>query len=694
MINTSTVILFGLLLLSSVLRVHGFDRDYCEFSTNDYSLEWAYEPHSANAVFVLKLNTTKPAFWTGVGFNGSRKAIDFVGILVRKGQVAVADAYINSSGVLYTDIVNNVKTIGHEYNGQHLLVKFARPLESPDTINDQPLSGCVTFLMPRAPGNVESHGIQPRLDDFNRFKVCDLAKHCAIDMSEEKQKKKPKEQVKFSKSVDYSGTGDPCSFGNEHYVVNWTYTKPTDSVHFTMKFPLKSGRWWSAVGIGDTMADMDIGIVFVEDGNAKKIGDYLSTSYGVPDQDEHEDWKLEGSTQKNGEVELRFSRAVETKDKEKDRTLDGCVLLQFAANGGRFGEEYSIQKHDDWPDLYKACNIRENCVELNFEKRAKNRKNNNNENEGEEENSQDQATTPATDENRDESAESATTVASDPQTEAVSTSPQVAEGQAVTQSEPSNSNDLTTNAPTESVATTVRVEQPANSHDQPETTTAAEQSEISEEVAGSGEEPTQTTAQPSSESNGSSEPNADNSLDDQSSGQEPSTQESAENEQTTTTVAANVSEEPQQTSAPVVATTETPSEIPTTSQNVEITTEEQKTENTTTPLPTEKVESPSFSTFPVVEQSVPTPAPSTIGNGANQNEPNSGEHCDPQKEDIAVCQSYMNNYLQQVKEWAARHNEPMEAQYGKACALLSAVPHVPQLCCHAYSTLCRNQVSN
>lgn len=64
--------------------------------------------------------------------------------------------------------------------------------------------------------------------------------------------KKPKghEAVKFAKSVDLSGDGDPCSFAGKDYVFNWTYAKKTDRIHFTLETPVKENRWWSAVGIG------------------------------------------------------------------------------------------------------------------------------------------------------------------------------------------------------------------------------------------------------------------------------------------------------------------------------------------------------------------------------------------------------------------------------------------------------------
>jgi hypothetical protein len=46
----------------------------------------------------------------------------------------------------------------------------------------------------------------------------------------------------------------------------------------------------------------------------------------------------------------------------QDRSLDGCVLFQFAANGGNYGPGNRIHKHHDWPDLYKACDLKKRCI--------------------------------------------------------------------------------------------------------------------------------------------------------------------------------------------------------------------------------------------------------------------------------------------------------------------------------------------
>jgi hypothetical protein len=62
------------------------------------------------------------------------------------------------------------------------------------------------------------------------------------------------------------------------------------------------------------MADMDIGVLFLEDGKVKKLGDYISSSYGVPDEDKHNDWKLESSKKSGDKATIKFSRAVKTDD--------------------------------------------------------------------------------------------------------------------------------------------------------------------------------------------------------------------------------------------------------------------------------------------------------------------------------------------------------------------------------------------
>jgi hypothetical protein len=41
--------------------------------------------------------------------------------------------------------------------------------------------------------------------------------------------------------------------------------------------------------------------------------------------------------------------------------------------------------------------------------------------------------------------------------------------------------------------------------------------------------------------------------------------------------------------------------------------------------------------------------------------------CDAQRPDLPMCHSYMEDYMERVKDWANRHGESMENQYQKVC---------------------------
>ena len=64
---------------------------------------------------------------------------------------------------------------------------------------------------------------------------------------------------------------------------------------------------------------MDIGVIFLEDGEPKEMFDYYSSSYSVPEKDASQDWKLDRDESKSDDdtVELHFSRKLVTKDAEK-----------------------------------------------------------------------------------------------------------------------------------------------------------------------------------------------------------------------------------------------------------------------------------------------------------------------------------------------------------------------------------------
>lgn len=132
---------------------------------------------------------------------------------------------------------------------------------------------------------------------LKQLRVCDIDKHCVVDVREwklrgffpnylfiyvyglestknslndevegdgggkmigrpaefKKQQLRQEDALEVAHSVDVSGTGDPCSFRGPHYALNWSYNKASDCVDFVMRHSVKKGKWWSALGIGDTM---------------------------------------------------------------------------------------------------------------------------------------------------------------------------------------------------------------------------------------------------------------------------------------------------------------------------------------------------------------------------------------------------------------------------------------------------------
>jgi hypothetical protein len=68
---------------------------------------------------------------------------------------------------------------------------------------------------------------------------------------------------------------------------------------------------------------MDIGVIFLENGEPKEMFDYYSSGYEAPEKDESQDWHLDKTQSKmaDGLVEIHFSRKLVTDDTEKVRKL-------------------------------------------------------------------------------------------------------------------------------------------------------------------------------------------------------------------------------------------------------------------------------------------------------------------------------------------------------------------------------------
>jgi hypothetical protein len=68
---------------------------------------------------------------------------------------------------------------------------------------------------------------------------------------------------------------------------------------------------------------MNIGVIFLENGESKDMFDYYSSGYEAPEKDETRDWYLDKTQSKmaDGQVEIHFLRKLVTEDTEKVRKL-------------------------------------------------------------------------------------------------------------------------------------------------------------------------------------------------------------------------------------------------------------------------------------------------------------------------------------------------------------------------------------
>ncbi|KAI1718607.1 DOMON domain-containing protein [Ditylenchus destructor] len=881
-----------------------YQRPSCEFHSPDYSLEWAYEPISKSIVFVLRANGDA-SFWTGVGFGdrNNNSMVDFIGVFVKNGgaQAGITDAFIDSTnGNLTPDPNSNVQTISIGVsntaladNGTQVTAKFARPINSRDSKHDLDIAACTIFNLPllAVPMESEEKDAQNYLKWLKQLRVCDIEKYCTVDVRElklresaknfpsnreelspveeskrltqsidvPKKEQKEADVLEVAHSVDYSGAGDPCSYRGSHYSLNWSYNKASDCVDFVMRHGVKKGKWWSAVGIGDTMLDMDIGVLFLEDGKAQKMSDFYSNSYGVPSEDVEQNWVLHKSKSKivkalgeeeEDHVELYFSRVINSPDTERDRSMDGCVLFQFAANSGIYtgeGNNLRIHKHKDWPDLYKACDLKKRCAQSDASK-AHTGHHQSKRGDGADsdvdlgQSLDDAASTTSSPGNltfieaaagdtiqetrnfteRDNGAQignlgggndnvidlltrDATTIIAE-QSTSTTESPVISSNfpnDADLLAQPSSSapsSDSSTTSSSSPHTTTLSSAQGLNNETLELSTMLSLFGEFTTNDGNSTPETTTATLGGSTETsttnaavgallgllNRAGNDSASEPTSVETTSAAPSTPtietvtERIRNEMGTTLAAAAAAEALQTNPATPVGSSESTA-IPTTEATTAIPTTKKKggkkgrnnngkgqqnkpesePSSTTPELPTthETTSSGSSSAIPTdgsstslpflnlapvdgansglepIQQnpenlsttsvaettttvpttssgssrigstpaenvtttgSVTTTNPSTSTRLAiiteeslrGNNSTGSGISCQPLKADLEVCHAYMDNYFGEVKQWADKHQELMDNQFGKACKLLSAVPHVPSLCCQVFRDKC------
>lgn len=320
----------------------------CTYRHKDYSVEWRYDGQANQIIFSIKANVSDEEFLTGVAFGKKEKRMDFLGVFVRGGKIGIMDGYVTPDGVIHSEEFENLKSLNLDYDNGLVIAEVERPLTASDEF-DLDLSGCIDFHFPSRSSVIDpSRKTRKRLGSTVARKVCDVVNNCGLIAVDP-----PKWQPQSTSN---------CSFAGDDFTVAWRYDEQKDLVTFDIKQKIMKGKRYTAIGIGESMDDLDIAIILLDDGIFRSLGDFGSQKTGPPVKDAVQDFIAENKqSAANGSSHIQFSRKLDSNDR-KDRTLDGCVTLQFAINAGSYTSDIKLEKHKIRPVSYEVCDIKSKCI--------------------------------------------------------------------------------------------------------------------------------------------------------------------------------------------------------------------------------------------------------------------------------------------------------------------------------------------
>ncbi|CAI4222206.1 unnamed protein product [Auanema sp. JU1783] len=316
----------------------------CSFQTDDYSLSWEYDELSSDVVFKLSASSRNPSFWSGVYFGDEEKPSDVIGVFVRSGQIGLVDGHVNSENDIESDETTNVQSLTFDLQDHTLTAEFARPLTSIDE-TDADLSNCVTFYFPINAPAIDIGGPVEVPKNLIKKRVCDLAVSCSSSHS------------LVVKRADNSSTTCKYESNDKQRSVSWQ--KMGENVLFSIEQPAKKGKWWTAIGVGESMQDLDLIITFAENGKVQHTGGYKSIGYSSPEVDETltSAHKLDSF---NVADDKSFFNIVVPSTFLSSRMENDCVTVQMGILAGTYAKkrnDFIIQKHRDSPIAVTICNI-------------------------------------------------------------------------------------------------------------------------------------------------------------------------------------------------------------------------------------------------------------------------------------------------------------------------------------------------
>ncbi|CAI5438906.1 unnamed protein product [Caenorhabditis angaria] len=349
MIRFVTFFIFtSFLLLFSFVNSRGisthYSTDKCSYSLPNYSINWSFDELSNDVVFKLVAKSNFSNFYTSIGFgNSGSQATDVIAVYVRSGQIGLIDGK-NVDEEIESDERTNVQALQFDYQNNTLTAQFARPLESIDS-SDADLTDCATFYFPAENAEIISGSSLSFPFTSKTLRVCDISLNCAVK-SHTEVVKRAEEEV--------------CESGGESEKNRVEWKIEGENVRFTVNQNTKKGRWYTAIGVGKSMEDLNMIVIFAENGNWKKQGLYRTEGYQLPQSYEQNNIELSEENVKNVNGKLSYDILINKEFLTSRTDENGCIPLQIAVVAGQYTPKFEIRKHQSTPQSFSVCNL-EGC---------------------------------------------------------------------------------------------------------------------------------------------------------------------------------------------------------------------------------------------------------------------------------------------------------------------------------------------
>uniref|UniRef100_A0A8R1I0M3 DOMON domain-containing protein n=2 Tax=Caenorhabditis japonica TaxID=281687 RepID=A0A8R1I0M3_CAEJA len=316
----------------------------CSYHSSNYSISWTYDEVSNDVVFTLVARPAFTNFYTAVGF-GAQEPEDVIAVYVRSQQIGLIDGHLADDGAIESDEKTNVQALQFDLQKDTLTAKFARPVETFD-MQDSDLGSCITMFLLTESREIIT-GLPMELGDvqnLQKIRVCDIAVTCSSKMNNDVLVKRQEE-------------APICATGPESQKNRIEWNVDGDLVHFTVAQNAKKGRWWTAFGVGESMRDLTMILLFAEAGRLRKQGIFRTEGKMQPMEVQYEgiDVKKDMAVVNNGKA--NFDLTIEKKFFTDRADENGCFTLQVAILAGQYQPNFNIQKHQNTPEAIRVCNL-------------------------------------------------------------------------------------------------------------------------------------------------------------------------------------------------------------------------------------------------------------------------------------------------------------------------------------------------